>query len=556
MEKVESENLDHYGLVAAVCKDLGIAEKVNKALGPGDEQRQVSAGISVVAMILNGLGFTNRRLYLTPQFFANKPVENLLGKGIQASMLTAHTLGQTLDEIVKYGTSKLFATIAFAIAVEQGLLTKRNHLDSTSMSVQGNYAGESEVGTIAITHGYSKDHRPDLKQVMLSLVVNGPAEIPIWMEAQDGNSSDKTSFHKTIKSVRDIQGQLSVDTDFKWIADSALYSKDQLLSQNDYLWICRVPETLTEAKKLVYTPTQDIDWIAEEKGYRIASYTSNYGDIAQRWLLVYSEQAYQREKKTLEKKLLKQQEKLKKELRHLKRETFQCEADALKAIKPLIKRYSLFTLSLKPQAIKRYPLAGRPKEGAKKITVGYCLIGDSTPNQAAIDNVLNAKGRFIIATNDLDTQHLSDTQMLQEYKAQQAPERGFRFFKDPWFMVDSIFLKSAKRIEALMMVMTLCLLVYNVAQYRLRSSLADQEETLPNQLNKPVTNPTMRWIFQLMEGISIVRISSDSTQPHGPIQVFITNLTELRKKIILLFGPTAASIYQLFPENHDLGLAM
>jgi len=554
MQEVTSENLDHYGLVAAVCKDLGIAEKINKALGPGDPQRQVSAGISVVAMILNGLGFTNRRLYLTPQFFANKPVEKLLGKGIQASMLTAHTLGQTLDEISRYGVSKLFATVAFAIAVEQGLLSNRNHLDSTSMSVQGKYADDPEITTIAITHGYSKDHRPDLKQVMLSLVVNGPAEIPIWMEAQDGNSSDKDSFHKTIQNVRDFQGQLSVDTDFKWVADSALYSKTQLLSQNDYLWLCRVPETLKEAKILVHTPAEDIDWTVKENGYQIASFTSNYGDIAQRWLLVYSEQAYQREKKTFEKKVLKQQQKLEKELGRLKRDNFQCEADAIKAVKPLIKRYSLFSLSLKPQAIQQYPLSGRPKADSKRITVGYCLVGDAKPNQAAIDKALNAKGRFIIATNDLDTERLSDTQMLHEYKAQQAPERGFRFFKDPWFMVDSIFLKSAKRIEALMMVMTLCLLVYNVAQYKLRHSLEVNEDTLPNQLNKAVTNPTMRWIFQLMEGISIVRISSGLLQ--DPVQLVITNLTKLRKKIILLFGPTAASIYHLIPDTDDLGLAM
>lgn len=554
MQEVTSENLDHYGIVAAVCKDLGIAEKINKALGPGDPQRKVSAGISVVAMILNGLGFTNRRLYLTPQFFANKPVEKLLGKGIQASMLTAHTLGQTLDEIARYGVSKLFATVAFAIAVEQGLLSNQNHLDSTSMSVQGNYADDSEVSAIAITHGYSKDHRPDLKQVMLSLVVNGPAEIPIWMEAQDGNSSDKDSFHKTIKSVREFQGQLCVDTDFKWVADSALYSKNQLLSQNDYLWLCRVPETLKEAKTLVHTPTEDIDWTLKENGYQIANFTSNYGDIPQRWLLVYSKQAYQREKKTFEKKVLKQQEKLETELKRLKRENFKCEADALKAVKPLVKRYSLFTLSLNPQAIQQYPLAGRPKPDAQKITVGYCLVGDAKPNQTAIAKALNAKGRFIIATNNLDTKCLSNTQMLHQYKAQQAPERGFRFFKDPWFMVDSIFLKSAKRIEALMMVMTLCLLVYNVAQYKLRHSLEVNEDTLPNQLNKPVANPTMRWVFQLMEGISIVRISS--ALPQDPTQLFITNLTELRKKIILLFGPTAASIYDLIPDTDDLGLAM
>lgn len=75
--------------------------------------------------------------------------------------------------------------------------------------------------------------------------------------------------------------------------------------------------------------------------------------------------------------------------------------------------------------------------------------------------------------------------MLEEYKSQQKVEGGFRFLKDPWFMVDSIFLKSPLRIEALMMVMTtLCLLVYNVAQYRLREALKGKNETLPNQLNK------------------------------------------------------------------------
>ena len=76
--------------------------------------------------------------------------------------------------------------------------------------------------------------------------------------------------------------------------------------------------------------------------------------------------------------------------------------------------------------------------------------------------------------------------MLKEYKEQQGVEGGFRFIKDPWFMVDSIFLKSATRIEALMMVMTLCLLVYNFAQHRLRDSLKQHNTTIPNQLDKPV----------------------------------------------------------------------
>ena len=99
---------------------------------------------------------------------------------------------------------------------------------------------------------------------------------------------------------------------------------------------------------------------------------------------------------------------------------------------------------------------------------------------------------FILATNDLDEKNFSNQQMLSEYKEQQNVEGGFRFLKDPWFMVDSIFLKSAKRIEALMMVRTLCLMVYNIAQYKLRNALK-------------VQNPTMRWIFQIMEGVGVIQ---------------------------------------------------
>ena len=96
------------------------------------------------------------------------------------------------------------------------------------------------------------------------------------------------------------------------------------------------------------------------------------------------------------------------------------------------------------------------------------------------------------------------------------------------------------------MVMALSLLVYNVAQYRLRQALETEQKTLPNQLNKPVKNPTMRWIFQIMEGISIVRIVGEMTQ--GLVKEFITNLTDLRKKIIRLFGGTACQMYGLIPE--------
>ena len=93
----QTERLDHLGLVAGVCREAGIAAWLDAQAG--ESRRGVSVGTAVVAMILNGLGFSNRQLYLVPQFFANKPVEHLLGEGITADMLNDDALGRTLDWI-------------------------------------------------------------------------------------------------------------------------------------------------------------------------------------------------------------------------------------------------------------------------------------------------------------------------------------------------------------------------------------------------------------------------------------------------------------------------
>jgi transposase len=540
-EELKAQNMDHHGLVASVCQDLGIADKIDARLDKKDPRRIVSAGTGVVAMILNGLGFTNRRLYLSPQFFESKPVKQLLGKEVTASQLDDHTLGKALDEISAYGSSKLFGEVAFEIAIEHNLLSPLAHLDSTSFSVEGEYEVDSPEHVVKLTHGHSKDHRPDLKQVMMSLVVTGESAVPIWMEPQHGNSSDKKAFQQTIKNVRQFQKELKGGPEFKWIADSALYTKEGLLSQNDYLWVSRVPENIKAAKELVALPDLSIPWVERDVGYKTASFESIYGGVKQRWLLVYSSHSYAREKKTFERNLLKKQEKLKKLLWHLKNEVFDCEADAIKSLKKISKQFPYHEISYEVEKITKHKKSGRPKKGEHGEVVGVKLCTRFSKKKDAIEIALRRKGRFILATNDLNMESFSDESILSEYKSQQKVERGFKFLKDPWFMVNSFFLKLPSRIEALMMVMTLCLMVYNVGQHRIRSALRKVNDTLPNQINKPIQNPTLKWIFQMMEGISIVSFF----EPHiaEPVRKVITGLNQLRIKIIKLFGPSAQKIY-------------
>ena len=161
--------LDHLGLVAGMCEELGIAEVIDQATQQNPEMRLVTAGQAVKAMVLNGLGFVNQQLYLVPHFFQNKPTSRLIAPAIHASHLNDDTLGRTLDTLYAYGVTELYSLLAATAAKRLGLAPTCTHLDSTSFHVDGRYnsAAPPDEQVVHITQGYSRDHRPDLNQVML-----------------------------------------------------------------------------------------------------------------------------------------------------------------------------------------------------------------------------------------------------------------------------------------------------------------------------------------------------------------------------------------------------
>src|SRR5438874_10102499 len=150
----QTERLDHLGIVAGVCREAGIAEWLDECAG--DQRRSVSIGTATVAMILNGLGFSNRQLYLVPQYFENKPVEHLLGEGITADMLNDDCLGRTLDWRDAHDVTTLFAGLALQARQRFGIAAQHLHIDTTSFSVSGDYAiiEEGDPVALAITYGY------------------------------------------------------------------------------------------------------------------------------------------------------------------------------------------------------------------------------------------------------------------------------------------------------------------------------------------------------------------------------------------------------------------
>lgn len=554
-ESVSSEQLGHLGLVAGTIRELGLIERIDARLELNQKKGGlVSYGRRVAAMVLNGLGFMNSRLYMTPHYFQDKPVAQLLGAELVPEQLNDDCLGRCLDKIAEYGVTKLYSELAFEIAQEKNLLSQRLHLDSTSFVLYGRYEGGEEypVDIARPDYGYSKANRPDLKQVTLSLVQGGAANIPLWMEALDGNSSDKVSFQETVRKVQAFVQRLKcMPEGLCFVVDGAFYVPEKLAELNNVFWITRVPAQLKEAKALLSKPSNELIWEEFDTNYRGSIQEIVIYGITQRWILIESQHALHRELKTFQRQLDKKAQELTKALWHLGNQVFQCLDDAKQALKPLVKSLKYHQIHYEIVPIEHHIGKGRPKPGAQKVVTGYQVQACLSTCLESVRAKKETLGRFILASNQCDSSLLNNHAMLNQYKEQSCVESSFKFVKNNAFELDSFFLKTPERITALMMVMTLCLMVYNFAQAHLRQCLQEQDEVLPNQLGKPIKNPTLKWIAELMNMIAVVTIINNN-QKHR----IVTNVKAVHKRIIAYFGKHALDIYGLpqdlvhVPINH------
>ena len=232
-ERPASKVLDHLGLVAGMYEELEIGDRIDEHIAQDLEEREISVGQAVKALVLNGFGFVQQRLYLTPQFFERVPTERLIGDGVQPKHLNEGVLGRALDDLFEYGVTELFRDVTAHAAGKLGLTSRFAHLDATSFSFHGDYDSDEECedGVIRVQQGYSRDHRPDLNQVVLDMIVERKAGLPVLMKPLSGNVSDPGGFPKLIdRHIDHLQHVHGFDY---VVADSALYSADHVEQLTD-----------------------------------------------------------------------------------------------------------------------------------------------------------------------------------------------------------------------------------------------------------------------------------------------------------------------------------
>ncbi len=226
---IKVQDLDHYGIIAGMIDELGLVTEIDELIGRHGNQK-VTTGQAVKAMIINGLGMISSPLYLFAKFFEGKATEHLLGEGILPKHLNDDCLGRALDKLYSAGVSKVFITLALKAANKMGVEIKSLHLDSSSFHVDGQYledeAAEAEPGKIKITKGYSRDHRPDLKQFIIDLMCSSDGDVPLYLRVADGNESDRGVFASLI---RDFRQEWNIDALF---VGYFLHSTVQKISNN------------------------------------------------------------------------------------------------------------------------------------------------------------------------------------------------------------------------------------------------------------------------------------------------------------------------------------
>ena len=544
-EVLQSKIFDHLGLVAGMFEELEIGRRIDEQIAQNFEERNVSVGQAVKALVLTGLGFVQQRLYLTAQFFEKMPTDRLIGEEVRPEHLNDDVLGRALDDLYDYGVTELFRDLAAHAAEKLGLTSRFAHLDATSFSFEGEYDSDesSEDEVVRVQQGYSRDHRPDLNQVVLDMIVERKAGLPVLMKPLSGNVSDPGSFPELIdRHVDHLQNAHGFDY---VVADSSLYSADHVekLTENGVKFVTRVPETISEAKTRIQEAEIDsMEPLTE--GYRAEECRSEYGDTEQRWLVVYSEEAEKRARESVEDQVQREHEKEKKAFSGLTDREFACREDAEQALEEFESDLQASEFASKQvQRAPRYTLEESSSPGGEgnwleETGEEWLIDGTLVPSEARKARLLKKKSLFILATNELGEETLPAEELLRGYKGQVRVERGFRFLKEPWFMASSIYLQDEKRIMALLMVMTLCLLVYSALEWRIREGLQASGLAFPDQKGNPTQRPTARWVFQVFHGIHLLLDGSREV---------VLNMEERHRRVLTVLGHRYEKLYASRP---------
>lgn len=534
----------YHPLLGHLMWQMGLPETVNDVTGAAEHDTLVDTGTATAAMIQHILGDEPIRLYRLDDFFARQAIPLVLPwrPELPASAFSDDMAGRTLDALYAAGPQKVFSALARQVIEIYALDVQLLHADTTSRSFYGVYAEAGEDAVLQITHGYSKDRRPDLKQILFGVGVTREG-IPVLGDVLSGNSSDMKTLGKWARQVRQQLGREG-ESFLVYVADSALVTEENLpLLRSCHLnVIARLPHRFALAEELIDQAIVANQWA--EIGYLGEWATAEYdvweteaelAGATYRFLVVRSSSLDQRRLKALDRTVSQERSQLAEALKKVQQD-FACQPDAqahlprvVAELRPKYHRLSGAVVA-EEKRLKR-PRPGRPRKGEEPPTeTRYRWDVRIERDEDAYQQARKRCGMFVLLTDLRDRAASPAASVLSEYKGQQGAERIFRFLKDPAW-VGAICLKKPERIVALGYVMLLAAMVYTLLERQVRRALEPAEvppiEGLNRQKTKQPTGYALQTALSTILVVAEIEESHQRYRPGRPLSVNQRRILEL-----------------------------
>ena len=506
---MEVRGVDHLPVVSSFCNAIRLQEVVD---GFVKTRMGVSPGAVVQAMVLDTLSGRSP-LYHVEDFMEGQDIELLLGKAYAAHDFSDTNIGRAMDAIFEAGPSNLLTEVAVSACRAFGIDCSRCSFDTTSVSVWGEYArydveppegADQDAAAPRVTHGHSKDNRPELKQVMAKLLCVERG-IPIFGKAIDGNSSDKRNNNRMLTRISSLMARHGLGHGaFTYVADSAVVNEANLELLKDIPFVTRLPGTYLECGRAIGEAVDSGPWTELGRLSELPSPASRPCSSYRAWegcvelygtkyraIVIHSDSHDRRMQKRLEKEVKASADAIARALKRQETEFF-CRADAEKAADTLRKASDGMHTVMAEVVEKEVRARGRAsRDGRAPTRTKFHLETEVARNEDGVRRAEQLAGCFVLLTNipaDGDGA-MAAKDVFLTYKGQYGVESNFAFLKDP-LVVNDMFLKKAERIDVLGMVLIISLMIWRLIERSMRNHLANTEGTLVGLNRQPTRRPT------------------------------------------------------------------
>jgi transposase len=250
-------------LVAHFLRRLRLHELLEQHLPvlPG-RQPGLSTAITL-GVVLTNLLLARQPLYALSAWAARRAPEYLGLRPEQLPLLNDDRLGRALDHFQRADLASLLTALVVHVVREFAVTLEELHQDTTTITLSGDYDGQAPAEAAErpprITFGYNKDHRPDLKQLLLSITITDDGAVPVHCKLYDGNTSDDQVHRDSWSFLRGVIGSSS----FLYVADSKLCTREnmQFIASQHGRFLTVMPRTRAEDKWFRgHLQTEEVVW--------------------------------------------------------------------------------------------------------------------------------------------------------------------------------------------------------------------------------------------------------------------------------------------------------